>query len=251
MRIRNFLPFCLIALLPLSSCDILMQVANEAISTETPLTSQQVAQGLKQALQIGAETAVKQLNTTDGYYLNPLLKIALPTETQEILAHAKKIPGVESLLEQLVLQLNRSAEDAASQAKPILTHAITSMTIADAWGILRGENDAATNYLKSKTFTQLTSLYQPTVNASLNKPLVANISANQSWNEITTKWNVFAKSIIGQLAGVKSIDYSLGEYVTQQALNGLFIKVEEKEQEIRTSIQARTTDLLKRVFGQV
>lgn len=238
-------------MLSLSSCDVLMQVANDAVSTQMPPSTDQVALGLKQALQVGAETAVKQLNTTDGYYLDPLLKIDLPPETAQILENAKKIPGVEALLEKLVLQLNRSAEDAAQQAKPILTAAITSMTIGDAWGILRGENNAATNYLREKTFIDLTSLYQPSVKNSLDKPLLAGISANQSWKEISNKWNAFAKSIIGKLAGAKSIDYSLDEYVTQQALNGLFIKVEEKEKDIRTNINARTTDLLRKVFSQI
>lgn len=250
MRIKSILPFCLIMILPLQSCDILMQVANEALSSESQLTSQQVSQGLKQALQIGAETAVKQLSTTDGYYQNPLLKIGLPPETLEILENAKKVPGVEALLEKLILQLNRSAEDAAIKAKPILVNAITSMSIGDAWGILRGENNAATKYLKSKTFSELSSLYQPSIKSSLDKPLIAGISANQSWKEITDKWNKFAKSLAGKLLSAKTLEYSLDEYVTQQALNGLFMKVEEKEKEIRTNINARSTDLLRRVFGQ-
>ena len=227
-----------------------MKIANDAMITEKPLTSEQVAQGLKQALQFGAEMAVNQLHNKDGYYLNPLLKINLPPETHEIIDHAKRIPGVEGLLEQLVLKLNRAAEDAAIQAKPILTNAITSMTIADAWGILRGEQNAATEYLKSKTFTQLISLYQPSVKNSLDKPIVAGISANQSWKEITSQWNTFANSVAGKLLGVQSVNYTLDEYVTQQALGGLFVKVAEKEKEIRTDIHARTTDLLKRVFGQ-
>lgn len=248
MKKKHFLPFCLFALLPFSSCDILMQVANEAISTENPLSTEQVAQGLKQALQVGAETAVKQLNTTDGYYLNPVLKINLPSATQQILENAKRVPGVEALLEQLVLQLNRSAEDAAIKAKPILANAITTMSIADAWGILRGEDDAATRYLKSKTFVNLTSLYQPSVKKSLDKPLVAGISANQSWQEITSKWNTFAKSLVGKMINAKTLDYSLDEYVTQEALKGLFFMIEEKEKEIRTDINARTTDLLQKVF---
>jgi len=249
MKIKYFLPACLLALLPLSSCDVLMNVANTAMNTETPLSTEQVAQGLKQALQIGAETAVRQLNTQDGYYLNPLLKIGLPAETQEIFDNARRIPGMDALLEQLVLKLNRAAEDAAIQAKPILTNAITSMSIADAWGILRGTDDAATQYLKAKTFTELTYLYQPSIKASLDKPLVAGVSASQSWNEITRQWNRFAESVVGKMAGVKSLNYTLDEYVTRQALNGLFTKVEEKEKEIRTDINARTTDLLRRVFA--
>ncbi len=242
----------LISTLSLSSCDLLMQVANQAIQTaEIPLTTEQVAQGLKQALEIGADIAVDQLHAQDGYYLNELLRINLPPETLEILEEAKRVPGVEQLLEQLILQINRSAEDAAIQAKPILTSAITSMSIADAWGILKGQQNAATLYLHGKTFDQLTSLYQPSVKKSLDKPLIAGISATQTWQEITTQWNTFAKSVMGKLIGAKTLDYTLGEYVTRQALSGLFIKIEEKEKEIRTDINARTTDLLRRVFAEI
>ncbi len=233
---RHLLPFLLI-LLTLSSCDILMKVANDAMQGEAPLTSEQVASGLKQALEVGAREAVKQL------------KIALPAETQEILQNAKKIPGVDQLLERLVLQLNRSAEDAAKMAQPILVNAITAMSITDAWGILRGEQNAATQYLRKTTFQDLTDLYSPVIKKSLDKPLVAGISATQTWNEITSKWNDFAKSLAGALLGAKPLNYSLEEYVTVQALTGLFYQIEVKEKVIRTDISARTTDLMRRVFA--
>jgi len=247
---RNKLFIVLVLVLALSSCDILMQVASDAMQTENPLTTEQVTSGLKQALEVGATEAVKQLTAKDGYYMNPALKIVLPAETQEILDNAKKIPGVDQLLERLVLQLNRSAEDAAKMAKPILVNAITGMSISDAWGILRGEQDAATQYLHRSTFTELTNLYAPIIKTSLDKPLVAGISATQSWTEITKKWNEFAKSIAGVILGAKPLNYSLEEYVTVQALNGLFSQIEVKEKAIRTDISARTTDLLKKVFGQ-
>lgn len=248
MKSPHLLPFLLI-LLTLSSCDILMKVANDAMQGEAPLTSEQVASGLKQALEVGAREAVKQLNTQDGYYMNPALKIALPAETQEILQNAKKIPGVDQLLERLVLQLNRSAEDAAKMAQPILVNAITAMSITDAWGILRGEQNAATQYLRKTTFQDLTDLYSPVIKKSLDKPLVAGISATQTWNEITSKWNDFAKSLAGSLLGAKPLNYSLEEYVTVQALTGLFYQIEVKEKVIRTDISARTTDLMRRVFA--
>lgn len=227
-----------------------MQVASEAMQTENALTSEQVGSGLKQALELGAKEAVKQLNSKDGYYMNPALKIALPSETQEILENAKKIPGVDLLLERLVLQLNRSAEDAAKMAQPILVNTIKGMSISDAWGILKGEQDAATQYLHRSTFNELTNLYAPVIKKSLDKPLVAGISATQSWTEITGKWNEFAKSIAGVILGAKPLNYSLEEYVTVQALNGLFNQIEVKEKAIRTDISARSTDLLKKVFAQ-
>ncbi len=234
----------------LSSCDILTQVATTVIESETPLTSQQVAQGLKEALKIGAEKAVTQLNKTDGYYLDSLMKINLPPQTAEIIEYAKKVPGLDKMIEDVVLQINRSAEDAAPQAKPNLTNAITSMSIADAWGILKGTDTAAIHYLKEKTFNQLVGLYKPIVQGSLDKPIVAGVSASKSWNEVTGKWNKFAGSIAGKLLGVAKVEIPLDEYVTSQALKGLFIKVEDQEKKIRTDISARTSDLLRRVFGQ-
>ena len=234
----------------MSSCDILTQVATTVTESETSLSSQQVAQGLKEALKIGAEKAVRQLNKTDGYYLDPLMKINLPPQTAEIIQYAKKVPGLDKMMEDVILQINRSAEDAAAQAKPIFVNAITSMSIADAWGILKGADTAATYYLKGKTFNPLVDLYKPIINNSLDKPIVAGISANKSWNELTGAWNKFAGSMAGKLLGVSTVDVPLDEYVTSQALSGLFIKVEDQEKIIRKDVSARTSDLLRQVFGQ-
>jgi len=234
----------------LSSCDILTEVAKTVAESETPLSTQQVAQGLKEALKIGAEKAVVQLNKTDGYYLDPLMKINLPPQTAEVIKYAKKVPGLDKMIEDVILQINRSAEDAAAKAKPIFVSAITGMSISDAWGILKGADTAATYYLKEKTFNPLADLYKPIINSSLDKPIVAGISANKSWNELTGKWNRFAGSLAGKLLGVSPLNVTLDEYVTSQALKGLFIKVEDQEKKIRTDINARTSDLLRRVFGQ-
>ena len=248
---KKILILCIIAALSaLTSCDILTRVAGTASGSDTPLTSQQVGQGLKEALLSGADFAVSQLNKTDGYYLDPLMKIALPPQTAEVVNHMKSVPGLDKLIEDLIIQINRSAEDAAAQAKPIFRNAITSMTIADAWGILKGADTAATYYLKEKTFTQLTGLYRPVINNSLDKPLVAGVSANKTWNEVTSKWNKFAGSVAGRLLGVSKVEVPLDEYVTTQALKGLFLKVEDQEKKIRTDINARTSDLMRKVFAQ-
>jgi hypothetical protein len=198
---------------------------------------------------VGTDAAVKKLTATDGYYLDKFVKINLPPETQELITYARKVPGLDKMIEDVVLQINRSAEDAARQAAPVFVNAITSMTIADAWGILNGADTAATAYLREKTFVQLVNLYRPSVQTSLNKPIVAGVSANQSWNQLTKKWNQFAGSVAGKLLSVKQIDYSLDEYVTKQALRGMFIKVSDQEKLIRTDINARTSDLLRKVFG--
>ena len=213
----------------LNSCDILTQVATTVADSETPLTSQQVSQGLKEALKIGAEKAVKQLNKTDGYYLDPLMRINLPPQTAEVIEYTKRVPGLDKMIEDVVLQINRSAEDAAAKARPIFVNAITSMSISDAWGILKGADTAATFYLKEKTFQPLVTSYKPIIQGSLDKPIVAGISASKSWNEVTSKWNKFAGSVAGKLLGVSKVEIPLDEYVTTQALKGLFIKVEDQE----------------------
>ena len=178
------------------------------------------------------------------------MKINLPPQTAEIVEYAKRVPGLDKLIEDVVLQINRSAEDAAARAKPIFVNAITSMSIADAWGILKGADTAATHYLRQKPFDQLVNAYQPVMQASLDKPIVAGVSASKTWDELTTNWNKFANSVAGRLIGVNSLNLSLDEYVTTRALNGLFIKVEDQEKKIRTDISARTSDLLRRVFSQ-
>ena len=232
-----------------TSCDILNQVVSTVDASGGKLTTDQVAQGLKEALKVGTDAAVKKLNATDGYYLDQIVKINLPPEIQELITYAKKVPGMDKLIEDVVLQINRSAEDAARQAAPIFVNAVTSMTIGDAWGILNGADTAATGYLRDKTFSQLFNLYRPSVQTSLDKPIVAGVSANQSWDLLTKKWNQFAGSVAGKLVGVKSLNYTLDEYVTKQALRGLFIKVADQEKLIRTDINARTSDLLRKVFG--
>ncbi|TSA36625.1 MAG: DUF4197 domain-containing protein [Porphyromonadaceae bacterium] len=248
--IRNTSTLILIGLLALNtSCDILNQVVSTVDQSSGKLTTDQVAQGLKEALKVGTDVAVKKLNATDGYYLDQIVKINTPPETQELITYAKKVPGLDKLIGDVVLQINRSAEDAAKQAAPIFVNAITSMTIADAWEILNGADTAATGYLREKTFSQLFNLYRPSVRNSLDKPIVAGVSANQSWNQLTKKWNLFAGSVAGKLLSVKQINYTLDEYVTKQALRGLFIKVADQEKLIRTDINARTSELLRRVFG--
>lgn len=245
---KRIIYLIIIASVIFTSCDVLMQTANSVIEQNKPLTVSEVAMGLKEALKVGTDTAVVRLNRTNGYYLDEALKINLPPETNEIISYAKKVPGLDKLIEDVVLQINRSAEDAAKQAAPIFKSAITSMTIGDAWSILNGNNDAATVYLKDKTNSQLVDLYLPKMQQSLNKPIVGNVSAQQTWTEIISKWNKFATSVAGKLLNVHTVDTKLDQFVTEKALTGMYSKIAEEELDIRTKANARVTDLLKRVF---
>ncbi|HPR31293.1 MAG TPA: DUF4197 domain-containing protein [Prolixibacteraceae bacterium] len=240
----------ILSLLLLVSCDVLLQIADRALTQEKPLSADEVALGLKEALRVGVDTAVVRLSKTNGYYLDPLIKINLPPETKEVVEYAMKVPGLKDLVNDVILQINRSAEDAARQAAPVFGDAITSMTIADAWGILNGADTSATHYLREKTYDRLFGLYQPVMQKSLNKAIVGGVSAQKTWTEITSKWNAFANSIPGKILQVKPVTVSLDAWVTHQALQGLFVKVGDREKAIRTQTDARVTDLLRRVFGK-
>ena len=236
--------------LMLMSC---AEVLNTISQFELPakLTEGDVADGLKEALKVGTNNSVDLLSIEDGFLGDELLKIVLPPEADIITDNLSMIPGGDKLVEDVVLRLNRAAEDAVTEAAPIFVGAITSMTITDAFNILKGADNAATHYLKDKTFSELKGLFQPKVTNSLDKKLIGNISTNESWSFLKDKYNSVAKSLVGQVAGLQSIDISLDEYVTLKALDGLFVKVADEEKEIREDPLARVTPLLKKVFGEL
>ncbi|MCF8359278.1 MAG: DUF4197 domain-containing protein [Prolixibacteraceae bacterium] len=235
-------------LLSLVSCDVLLRVADTALNSDQPLTTSEVAMGLKEALKVGTDTAVVHLAKTNGYYLDNAIKIELPPETAEVVKYARKVPGLNTLIDDVVLQINRSAEDAAKQAAPVFKQAITSMTVADAWEILNGADTSATHYLRIKTYNELFELYRPVMKKSLDKEIVQGGSAQTTWKNLTGKWNGFANSLAGKLLKVDPVNVNLDEYVTHRALEGVFLKVGEEEKEIRTNVNARVTELLKKVF---
>jgi len=223
------------------------------IIENTPLTEAEVAEGLKEALKVGTDTAVSIVSQVNGYYLDELIKIYMPPEADIIVENADNplltTLGVDDFIQDMVMKLNRAAEDAATEAIPIFIDAITEMTIQDAFDILNGSDTAATHYLREKTYINLQEAFQPKIATSLNKPLVAGISATDTWDTFTSLYNDIANSLAGQLAGLTPVTVELDEYVTIKALNGLFIKVADEEKDIRTDPLARVTDILKRVFG--
>jgi hypothetical protein len=232
----------------LSSCKELLQVV-QTLETNQALTQTEVVSGLKEALRVGSDSAAMKLAKLNGYYGDPAVKLLLPPEAAIITDNISRIPGGEKLVEDLILRINRAAEDAAREAAPVFLNAIRQMTIQDAFTILKGENNAATQYLKANTFNELFNLYQPKLKSSLDKKLVAGVSANETWNNLTGQWNKVAGSMVGQVAGFKKVEVQLDSYLTNKALDGIFLKLAEEEAEIRNDPAARVTEILKRVFG--
>jgi hypothetical protein len=211
------------------------------------LSNSEIIEGLKSALNVGTDTSVGILSKVDGYYKDELVKILLPAEAKTITDNIGKIPGGQLLLDETIKAINRSAEDAATEAKPIFVNAITSITIDDGHGILNGADDAATQYLNTKTYNSLSNTFEHKINTSLSKELIPGISAQGSYASLITKYNVVANASFGLLKPVSS--NSLSAHTTEKALNGLFLKVAVEEGIIRNDISHRVNDILKKVFG--
>lgn len=245
-KISLLIPMLTISML--MSCDVIKQTSTSLLSSTKPLTTTEITTGLKMALMVGTDSASTRLSRIDGYYLDPVVKVNLPPDAEYILSYLRKVPGLDQQIDEVILRINRSAEDAALKATPIFKNAIQTMSIIDAWSLLNGSDSSATAYLHTKTYNSLYEIYLPIMKESLNKPIIANISAQNSLNEMTTIWNRFATSFAGKLLELKTIDPQIESFVTQKALDGLFIKIAAHEKEIRHNADARVNDILKRVF---
>jgi len=248
MKVKTIIMITLIVIM--SGCAELMTVL-ESVSGPLPLTEAEVVSGLKEALSTGAGNAAGMLSLENGYYGDAALKILLPDEAKVIVDNISRIPGGDKLVEDVVLRINRAAEDAAKEVAPIFVNSITQMTIKDAFGILNGADNAATSYLKSTTSNELYNLYKPKIQESTEKKLIGDISTKNSWETLTSKWNTVANSIAGRMANLQPVNTDLDDYLTNKALAGMFSKVETEELKIRNEISARVTPLLRRVFGSL
>lgn len=208
---------------------------NKTLGGEKPLTTAEVAEGLKEALVKGISTGADLVSITDGYFKNPEIKIPFPPEVKKVEDALRKI-GLGGQVDKFVMTLNRGAEDAAKEAKPIFIAAIKSMTIQDAWAILKGEDDAATQYLKRTTSSLLKDKFKPVIQNSLNK-----VNATKYYGEIVSRYN--------QIPLVEKVNPNLDDYATDKAIEGLFVMIAKEEKNIRVDPIARTTEILKRVFG--
>lgn len=199
------------------------------------LTTAEVAEGLKEALVKGISTGSDQASQLDGYFKNPRIKIPFPPDIKKVEDKLRQI-GLGNEVDKFVMTLNRGAEDAAKEAKPIFINAIKQMTIQDAWGILKGEENAATEYLKRTTSAQLREKFEPVIANSLNK-----VNATKYYGDIISTYN--------KIPLVEKVNPDLNDYATTKAMDGLFLLIADEEKKIRQDPVARTTELLKKVFG--
>lgn len=200
------------------------------------LSNADAANGLKEALLQGIGKGADQASQTDGFYLNRLIRIPFPPDAQRVATTLRSI-GLGSQVDKFELSLNRGAEDAARSAKPIFISAIKSLTFSDVWNILTGQKDAATQFLKRTTSTQLASAFAPIMQQSLDK-----VGATRYYSQLATSYN--------QLPLVKPVEANLTQYATGKAVDGLFTLIAQEEANIRENPVARTTELLRRVFGR-
>ncbi len=197
----------------------------------------QVINGLKEALQVGTNNTVIKVNKKDGYFADNRIKIPFPKEADFVQNTVKAMPVVgPKMIDTLILKLNRAAEKASVKAKPIFIDAITKMNISDGVGILKGNNNAATQYLKKSTYNQLVAAFKPDIQKSLE-----DVGAQKAWQDVTSKYN--------KIPFHKRINTDLAQYTTEKALDGLFILIADEETKIRKDPAAQVTDLLKSVFG--
>ena len=200
-----------------------------------PPTSTEISSGLKQALQIGLKEGIQEVSAKDGFFKNAMIKVLFPPEAQKIERTLRQV-GMGSLCDNVILSLNRAAEDASKKALPIFLNALKTMSFRDATNILLGPDTAATYYFKTATTAALTKSFAPVISNSLNK-----VEATRYWGTVMTQYN--------KLPLVKPVNTDLSAYVTQRAIDGLFAMVAKKELAIRSQLSDRTTPLLKKVFG--
>jgi hypothetical protein len=205
------------------------------------VTDEEIVAGLKEALEVSTDTSSSKLHAQDGYYQNPKVKIPFPEDVQYVADALGNFtilgqPVGQTAVDALILKLNRAAEGAADEAKPIFLNAITAMTITDGLNILMGADDAATSYLKTQTYSDLHTTFKPDIQTSLDQ-----VGAQNAWNDVSTYYNMISSN---------PVNTDLADHTTSKALDGLFVLIAEEELKIRTDVNYRVTDLLQKVFAE-
>lgn len=214
----------------------LLRKANAALNkTNSGLSSEEIARGLKEALSVGATRSAEKLSAADGFLGNMAVKVLMPEEAKRVESTLRNM-GMGSMVDDAIISMNHAAEEAARDAAPIFVNAIKTMSIQDAAGILKGADNAATIYLKDRTSAELTKSFMPVIEKALEKT-----GATKHWTTIFETYN--------KMPLVKKVNTDLRAYVTEKALDGLFIQVAEEEKKIRKDPAARVSETLKKVFG--
>lgn len=221
--------------LQLVGCAELQKIASQLPQASKALTQGQIGQGLRQALDNGIQHQVSKLTATDGFYRNQLVKILLPKELQAVDKGLRKI-GLSKLADEGIKSLNRAAEDAVKTATPIFVDAVKGITFNDAKNILLGNDNAATSYLQGRTNSALYSKFNPVIKKSFGR-----VGADKVWNNLISKYN--------SIPFVNKVNPDLTDYVTNQALKGVYTMIAVEEKGIRNKIGLRNTDLLRKVFA--
>ena len=208
---------------------------NAVVSPNGTANPTEIAAALKQALEVGATKSADLLSKENGFFGNQAIKVLFPPEALKAESTLRKL-GLNKMCDDAILSLNRAAEDAAKEAKPIFVSAVKNMTVKDATNILMGSKDAATNYFKQTTTDSLTNVFAPVVQKSLDK-----VGATQYYSDVANRYN--------KVPMVSKINPDLKAYVTQKAIDGLFIQIAAEELKIRENSAFRTTDLMRKVFA--
>lgn len=228
-------PFAFLAYLILPICVSISQI-NLATGQQIGIPSSlEINSGIKEALEKGIGISTELLSIQNGFLGNLDVKILFPQEAKNVESTLRSL-GLGSMCDQVILSLNRAAEDAAKEAKPIFVDAIKQMSFADVQKILLGKQNAATTYFQGTTKTALQTRFSPIINTSLKK-----VDATKYWSDVITQYN--------KVPFVKKINTDLTAYVTQKAIEGLFVEIAKEELKIRENLSARTSPLLQKVFG--
>ncbi len=228
--------YLLLLLLPIfTGCAELQDIATQLPGSEYGVTNTEISSGLREALNFGIDKQVTKLTQEDGFFKNDLVRITLPPELQKVDQTLRSV-GLSSLADEGLKVLNRAAEDAVKEATPIFVNAVQQITFNDARNILLGNNTAATTYLTQKTEDQLYAKFNPVISNSLDK-----VGATQVWTNIIQKYN--------NLPLAAKVNPDLPDYVTNEALKGVYTMIAVEEKQIRTDLASRTTRLLQRVFS--
>ena len=203
---------------------------------KSALSNDDIVQGLKEALTIGSNNSAANASKVDGYYKHPVIKLPFPPDAQKVEKTARSA-GMGNQVDTFVLKMNRAAEDAGKTVAPIFVDAVKHMTITDGLSILKGNNDAATQYLKTNTSVALKAQFKPIIQASIDR-----VEVMKYWKPLIDNYN--------RIPFVTKINPDLNEYICNKALDGLFYLVAQEELKIRKDPMAQVTDILKKVFGQ-